>query len=425
MKRAIVLSGGGSKGAYQIGFWKALKKLNIKYDIVTGSSVGALNGAFMTQNVYYKTYYNWNKGMDFSRLFGKDIINDFTTNDGKKEFIKVFGKDILQGGMDSFGLENILKKYIKPEKIKKSNIDFGLITFNLTTMKPIEITKHEIKDEEIVDYLMASATCFPAFKIKDINGEKFIDGGYYDNLPINLAIKMGATEVIAVDLRSISFKQEVKNKNIPITTIKPSKRLPSGLAFNKRIQRKLIKLGYNDTMKVLGKYDGHLFTFKPEQLNKNYNKYIDRFMYNFNFIFNNDKKSIIAELLNNTIYNKLINNKEELPNTFNEMIEYTGKIFKLDETKIYTINNYNSQLIKKLSYTSNLNTFAIEKIIKEKDFKNLLNTTFIIKHIYNKLKKRNIEQQIKGIRQLAIFFPREALSALYLYTIERNKKARN
>ena len=142
MKRAIVLSGGGSKGAYQIGFWKALKKLNIKYDIVTGSSVGALNGAFMTQNVYYKTYYNWNKGMDFSRLFGKDIINDFTTNDGKKEFIKVFGKDILQGGMDAFGFENILKKYIKPEKIKKSNIDFGLITFNLTTMKPIEITKH-------------------------------------------------------------------------------------------------------------------------------------------------------------------------------------------------------------------------------------------------------------------------------------------
>ena len=46
MKRAIVLSGGGAKGAYQIGVWKALRKLKLNYSIVTGTSVGALNGAF-------------------------------------------------------------------------------------------------------------------------------------------------------------------------------------------------------------------------------------------------------------------------------------------------------------------------------------------------------------------------------------------
>ena len=40
MKRAIVLSGGGARGAYQIGVWKALRKLNIKYDIVTGHQSG-------------------------------------------------------------------------------------------------------------------------------------------------------------------------------------------------------------------------------------------------------------------------------------------------------------------------------------------------------------------------------------------------
>ena len=57
--RAIVLSGGGSKGSYQIGVWKALRKLNIKYDIVTGTSVGALNGALMTQNSYFKAKRLW------------------------------------------------------------------------------------------------------------------------------------------------------------------------------------------------------------------------------------------------------------------------------------------------------------------------------------------------------------------------------
>ena len=48
-KRALVLAGGGSRGAYQIGVWKALRELGITFDIVTGSSVGALNGALMVQ----------------------------------------------------------------------------------------------------------------------------------------------------------------------------------------------------------------------------------------------------------------------------------------------------------------------------------------------------------------------------------------
>ena len=50
MKRAIVLAGGGSKGSYQIGFFKAIKKLGIKYHIVTGTSVGALNGVLFVQD---------------------------------------------------------------------------------------------------------------------------------------------------------------------------------------------------------------------------------------------------------------------------------------------------------------------------------------------------------------------------------------
>ena len=47
MKRAIVLAGGGAKGSYHFGFWKAIRELGIDFQIVTGSSVGALNGAMM------------------------------------------------------------------------------------------------------------------------------------------------------------------------------------------------------------------------------------------------------------------------------------------------------------------------------------------------------------------------------------------
>ena len=47
-KRAVVLSGGGTKGAYELGVWRALNELSIDYQIVTGTSIGSVNGALMT-----------------------------------------------------------------------------------------------------------------------------------------------------------------------------------------------------------------------------------------------------------------------------------------------------------------------------------------------------------------------------------------
>ncbi|MFR4798878.1 MAG: patatin-like phospholipase family protein, partial [Lentihominibacter sp.] len=49
-KTALVLSGGGSRGAYEIGVWKALKTLGIQIDMVMGTSVGAINGAMIVQD---------------------------------------------------------------------------------------------------------------------------------------------------------------------------------------------------------------------------------------------------------------------------------------------------------------------------------------------------------------------------------------
>ena len=47
MKRAIVLAGGGTKGSYEVGVWRTLNELGIDYQIVTGTSIGSINGVFM------------------------------------------------------------------------------------------------------------------------------------------------------------------------------------------------------------------------------------------------------------------------------------------------------------------------------------------------------------------------------------------
>ena len=44
MRRAIALCGGGTKGAYELGVWRAIQELDINYQIVTGTSIGAING---------------------------------------------------------------------------------------------------------------------------------------------------------------------------------------------------------------------------------------------------------------------------------------------------------------------------------------------------------------------------------------------
>ena len=51
-KRAVVFSGGGTKGSYQIGAWQALNELSFVPDIVVGTSVGSINGALMVQGSY-------------------------------------------------------------------------------------------------------------------------------------------------------------------------------------------------------------------------------------------------------------------------------------------------------------------------------------------------------------------------------------
>ena len=64
MKQALVLSGGGARGAYQIGVWKALEELNIKCNIVTGASIGSINGALYTQGALKEAEKLWYKEND-------------------------------------------------------------------------------------------------------------------------------------------------------------------------------------------------------------------------------------------------------------------------------------------------------------------------------------------------------------------------
>lgn len=418
MKRAIVLSGGGGKGAYQIGVWKALRKLHIKYDIITGTSVGALNGAFMVQKDYKNALKVW-KNMSFKSVYNKDIKEDLNTKEGKKELVSMYAKGIvIDKGMDVENLENLLLKYLDENKVRKSKIDYGLITFNLTTLKAMTYVKKDIPKGKLKDYMMASATCYPVFKKKEIDKNIYIDGGVYDNLPINLAISMGANQIIAIDLRAIGVKQKIKEANCDIVTITPKNKINSFLVFEKEASERAIKYGYNDTMKKFGKLDGNYYTFKKNNLNRNYIRYNKKFMRNLIKIIGTKNNNISSIILKVAAFNKIINSKEEVKKQMNETVEYLGKIFNMDYANIYDIMLYNSALLGNLGKVENIK--EIDSLIKIGSFKKLLNKKTTIEYLYDKMMRIEEKKKYKkDLCNLAVLFPKEFLGALYLYTITR------
>ncbi|MEG0826720.1 MAG: patatin-like phospholipase family protein [Bacilli bacterium] len=415
MKRAIVLSGGGSRGAYQIGVWKALRKLNINYDIVTGTSIGALNGALMTQKDYYGAIKLWNF-INYNKILDTKIDGSYDSHRGRREIILKFTKGALEGGLKVGAMEATIDKYLNVNKFFASDIDYGLVTVKFPSMKPTIMKKKDLTKELLKDYLIASAACFPAFKIKNINSESYIDGGYYDNMPINLAIEMGATEVIAVDLNSIGKEKKVSNHNVPVTIIRPRNDIGNFLIIEKKYARRAIELGYNDTLKAFEKLDGYFFTFKKNQLINNYNKYAKDFFDNlFNIINKKKLKSdLIIKIINKTSYKKILSGKNDV-SEFNKVVEESGKIFGLDDEVIYSFNFYN-HLIKKRFQKLNIQSVDdIKSMIKSKKIKSLFNRRNMVYYIYKEIEKSKGSKL--SIYNLAILFPTEFLSAVYIKTL--------
>lgn len=420
MKRAIVLSGGGAKGAYQVGVWKALRKLKITYEIVTGTSVGAINGALMVQNDYIKAKYMWSN-INFTLLFKEKITDDVTTFKGRVNIYKKYLSNFLfHGGMDVSQMEASIEKNLNYNKFYKSKIDYGLVTVNLSSFKPVLLEKKNIKPNQLKDYLVASATCFPAFKMKQIDKDLFIDGAYYDKIPINQAISMGATEIIAVDLNSFGLSKKVKEKEIPITYISPRNRLDSFLLFDSSFTKRSIKLGYNDTMKTFNKLDGLKYTFKRKHLNKNFDLYFNDFKEILIAITNHNKNNDSKFLKKPRISIILKGRLKTKQRIITEIIEYLGQVFKLDDSLIYDIKDYNQKLIEINNQYDDFNFQLIEKKIKNKETIRLVDKGYLIKYLYKKIETIETNPKIKKeLGNYVIFLERDVLATIYLYVISK------
>ncbi len=272
---ALVLGGGGAKGAYEIGVWRALIELDIdsKIDIAVGTSIGSLNAAFVAQRDYDKAIEMWKK-FDAGKLLH---VDNYKALDEKQKTISSMQnvtKDILyEGGVELTEYLETVKKYIDENLVRKSKIRYAAVTVDITNQKPVEKLLKDMKKGQLAEYITASSSLAPALKPHEIEGVKHIDGGFFDVLPINLAVKMGADEVIAVDLNATGRirKIEQPDKIKDIKYIRSYWNLGNVLVFDEQRVHRNMMLGYLDTMKLYGAFDGNAYTFIKSSNNKGLN----------------------------------------------------------------------------------------------------------------------------------------------------------
>jgi len=258
-KKALVLSGGGSRGAYQIGAWRALEELGMRFDMVVGVSVGALNGAMVAQKEQVLAEHLWRQ-LETDDIF--DVSSTAKFEDFAAEMIK-------QGGAGSHGLQTVVAQYIDDAQIRASDIDFGLHTIELPSLKSHYLWKDDIPEGKIGDFVIASASAFPMVQSYRIDGKDYIDGGYDNVMPIHMAVEHGATSVVAIYLKAAGrFDKKELTCCDDITLIQPNYDLGNFLLFDKANTSRMLRLGYMDAMKAFDVFDGEYFTFVKGDFDK-------------------------------------------------------------------------------------------------------------------------------------------------------------
>lgn len=200
-RRALVLSGGGAKGSFQIGVMEELiLNRGLDFEILCGVSVGALNASFLAQAPFDPNHsdvslQNLKKAfITLRRLWLEEIEGN------ESVYLKRPGADAgIVLGADSIydpePLKRLLKKYLSLKSLRRSK---RVLKIQYVSLESGELKTANHKSPKIVDYVLASGTMpyyFPPVKIKK---EHLADGGIRDITPLGQAFQAGAEAIYVI-----------------------------------------------------------------------------------------------------------------------------------------------------------------------------------------------------------------------------------
>lgn len=274
----LVLSGGGAKGAYEAGIFKALWELDIirRVSVVSGTSIGTINSLMLSMNNNSIMDESWSS-LTYSRFINHESLArnlKISQLIKKAKHIKHVGKEqkfneLLKvsdiGLLSQSGIRQFIEEYIDFKVIKESKKILYACAYNIDLDAPEYFKLNDYEDEELIDIVLASCAVPFIFKPININKYRYADGGINnpqyvyqnaDNVPIAPLKNHNCDVIIVVHL---SYKQQLDKKGFEdcnIVEIYPSMHLEtvSGIGTVNIMHSTLnqhIELGYRDGLSIL------------------------------------------------------------------------------------------------------------------------------------------------------------------------------
>lgn len=184
-KTALVLAGGGSLGAVQVGMLQALVEGGVTFDLVVGASVGAINGAYFAARPNAQGV---SELVDFWRGLRKTDVFPFSLTDTVMGILR--GRGHL---LSTSALQDLVRRSLPVELIEETELPLHIVTTNLLTG-----AEELLSSGNAEQALLASAAIPLVFPTVQIGGKFLVDGGVASNTPIASAMVLGATRVIVV-----------------------------------------------------------------------------------------------------------------------------------------------------------------------------------------------------------------------------------
>lgn len=227
---AIALEGGGAKGAYEVGVWKALDEADVRFDAVAGTSVGALNGAMMVMGELEQALRLW-ENIRFSQVFDADDEQLKKLYDHKLSEVdfRTLFKDVMEaiheGGLDIEPLRRLIAEWVDEEKIRSSPKKLFLVTYSLTDKRELDMDADELEEGKLRDMLLASAYV-PLFQRKKLDGKDYVDGSVHNIVPISSLLERGYRDIIVIRIFGVGFEKRTRiPKDANIITVAREKDL--------------------------------------------------------------------------------------------------------------------------------------------------------------------------------------------------------
>lgn len=250
-KCGLVLAGGGGKGAYQVGVYKALAEMGLDKQIVamSGSSVGALNMVLFSMDDIEMAEYVW-KNISYN------------------QFLKI-EREMMFDGVEGFvsreGLLNIIDNYINREKLLNDTRPmYATLSRQVGEASNNSVSEYikinQCPYEELKQVLLASSALPIVYEAVKIGDNIYRDGGITDNLPIKPLYEEGIRDFILMLLSPNTKIPYEKYPDANFYEFRPTRDLgdiiSGALDFSSKGAFVRMELGYADAIRYM-KYYGN------------------------------------------------------------------------------------------------------------------------------------------------------------------------